>query len=95
MLGCRGAEVWATWQTLPAGTFLEADVGAATQPRGTHPPMIRILAMEGRSPEMIAKMLETASASLAAVLTIDADNVFASYEEMKPGRVAWGGRVRT
>ena len=94
-LGCREREVWATWETLPPGTFAEADQPAQTQPRDTHPPMVRILAMEGRTPEMIAKMLETVSASLAAALPIDADNVFARYEELRVGRVAWGGRVRT
>lgn len=93
--GCREREVWATWETLPAGTFFEADVGAQSQPHDTHPPMVRILAMEGRTPDMIAKMLESVSNSLAATLRIDADNVFARYEELRLGRVAWGGRVRT
>ena len=96
LLECEPRHVWATWETLPAGSFVEADAPQRAQPRDTHPPMVRILAMEGRSPEMIARMLECVSQSLAAMLpAIDADNVFARYEELRKGRVAWGGRVQT
>ncbi|MFN8177590.1 MAG: hypothetical protein U0167_06670 [bacterium] len=95
VLECPPRHVWATWESLPPGTFVEASVPAAVQPRDTHAPMVRILAMEGRSPEMIRKMLETVCGSLAATLEIDADNVFARYEELRAGQVAWGGRVRT
>jgi hypothetical protein len=94
-IGCPERQVWATWETVPAGWFAEAHVAPAVQPRDTHAPLVRILAMEGRSPEMIARMLETVSRSLAAVLPIDPDNVFARYEELERGRVAWGGRVQT
>jgi hypothetical protein len=91
---CPERQVWATWRTLPEGSFLEADVSAARQPPGSHPPMARILAMEGRSPELIAKMLESVASSLAAMLPIEPDNVFAVYEELHAGRVMFGGRVR-
>lgn len=94
VVGCPERQVWATWRTLPEGHFLEADVSAVRQPPDSHPPMVRILAMEGRSPETIAKMLESVAASLAAALPIEADNVFAVYEELHGGRVLFGGRVR-
>jgi hypothetical protein len=94
-IGCPPRHIWATWESLAPGSFVEASATAAVQPRDTHAPMVRILAMEGRSAEMIRKMLETVCASLAAALEIDADNVFACYEELRAGHVAWGGRVRT
>jgi phenylpyruvate tautomerase PptA (4-oxalocrotonate tautomerase family) len=93
-VGCPERQVWATWTTLPEGSYLEADVAAARQPHDTHPPLVRVLAMEGRSPEMIAKMLECVAGSLAATLPMDPDNVFAVYEELHAGRVYFGGRVR-
>lgn len=95
VLSCPPRHVWATWSTLAPGTFVEAHVTAAVQPRDSHAPMVRILAMEGRSPEIVRKMLETVSASLAAELSIEPENVFAQYEELRAGQVAWGGRVRT
>ena len=94
-LGCPPRHVWATWENLAPGSFVEANVTATVQPRDSHAPMVRILAMEGRSPEVIQKMLETVCASLAGSLEIDTDNVFARYEELRAGHVAWGGRVRT
>ncbi len=94
VVGCPERQVWATWRTLPEGSFLEAEVSAALQPTGSHPPMARLLAMEGRPPELIARMLESIAASLAATLPIDPDNVFAVYEELRGGRVLFGGRVR-
>ena len=94
VVGCPERQVWATWTTLPEGSYLEADVPAGRQPRDTHPPLVRVLAMEGRSPEVIAKMLETVAGSLAAMLPMDPDNVFAVYEELRGGRVYFAGRVR-
>ena len=93
-LGCPEREVWAVWETLAPGAYVEGSVPAAAQPRDTHPPMIRILSMEGKDDALVVRMLETVSASVAAALPIDADNVFARYEELRSGRVAWGGRVR-
>ena len=94
-LGCPARHVWATWETLAPGTFVEANVTAGEQPRDSHAPMVRILAMEGRPPETIRRMLEAVCASLASALEIDPDNVFARYEELRKGHVAWGGRVRS
>jgi hypothetical protein len=94
-IGCPARHVWATWETVAPGCFVEAAEAADVQPRRTHAPMIRILAMEGRSPEQVEKMLEAVCASVAAGLQLEPDNVFARYEELRAGRVAWGGRVRT
>lgn len=93
--GCPERQVWATWEEIPAGRFVEGDVPVATQPRDTHPPMVRVMAMEGRPPEKIAAMLECVCRSVAAMLPIDPDNVFARYDELRRGRVAWGGDVQT
>lgn len=94
-IDCPVRQVWATWATLPPGTYAEADSAPELQPRDTHPPMARILAMEGRDAAYITAMLESVSKSLAATLPIDEDNTFVRYEELRRGRVAWGGKVRT
>jgi len=93
-IGCPERQVWATWTTLPEGRFVEGEVATARQPRDSHPPVVRVLAKEGRDDETIARMLETVAGSLAATLPIDPDNVFAIYEELRGGKVMWGGRVQ-
>ncbi len=94
-VGCPERQVWATWETLPPGTYAEADAAPELQPRDTHPPMARILAMEGRDAEHVTAMLDSVARSLAATLPIDEGNTFVRYEELRRGRVAWGGKVRT
>lgn len=94
-INCPARQVWATWETIPSGSYVEAESALEVQPADTHPPMARILAMEGRDAAAITAMLESVSKSLAAALPIQPDNVFVRYEELRRGRVAWGGKVKT
>ena len=87
----RGA--WATWQELSPGHYVEGDVAADVQPGGSHPPLVRVIAFEGRPPELIEAMLETAARVLERELGLGEGNVFATYEEARSGRVHDGGRI--
>lgn len=91
-LGCRSDQVWVTWRTLDA--YLCQDEEPETQPRHSHDPILRIIAAKGREPQQIAGTLTGASIVLAGALGLDPGCVFAVYEEVKPGRVCTGGRVR-
>jgi hypothetical protein len=91
--GCPERQVWAIWRTVVDGHYVEGPIDAESQPASSHPPLVRVQALRGRSPEVIRAMLRAAAESLAASLDIDPDNVFVHYEEILPGRVLSGGRI--
>ena len=93
VLGEEPSGTWATWEEIPADRYSEGDVAAAAQPRETHPPLVRVIAFEGRSDEQVSAMLEAAAAAVAGELAIDPGNVFAVYDEARSGRIFTGGRV--
>jgi len=92
-LGCEERAVWATWQSIPAGHYVEGGVPAVRQPFDTHPPLVRVLLFEGRPPATIRALLEAAAAALAAALGIEPGNVFVHVEEMGAGTVHSGGNI--
>jgi phenylpyruvate tautomerase PptA (4-oxalocrotonate tautomerase family) len=86
-------QVWATWQEIAPGSYVEGDVPAAAQPDGSHPPPVRVMA-RGRGTEGTARLLAAVARAVAAALQLaDADNVFVVYEEMLPGRTHTGGEL--
>ncbi len=83
---------WVTWQTLPAGTYREGENDApAEQPAATHPPLVRINAFEGRSPETIARVLSAVAGAVVRELELDPGNVFVVWDELHAGRLHTGG----
>jgi phenylpyruvate tautomerase PptA (4-oxalocrotonate tautomerase family) len=93
LLGERPERTWATWETIGSGHYAEGGRAPAEQPRGTHPPLVRMLAFEGRPPELIERMLVCVAETLAHELDLEPGNVFVTYEEARSGRVYDGGRV--
>jgi hypothetical protein len=91
--GCPERQVWATWHTLPDGAYVEGRNDAERQPHETHPPLVRVLALAGRSPENVAAVLQAAGSSLAGSLGLEPGNVFVHYDEIPSGRVLAGGRI--
>lgn len=92
-LGVDERQVWGTWDGLPAGRYVEGGRDEDTQPHGTHPPLVRIMAFEGRSDAQIEGVLTRAAEILGDRLGIDPGNVFVHYEELRSGRVLAGGKV--
>jgi phenylpyruvate tautomerase PptA (4-oxalocrotonate tautomerase family) len=92
-LGCEERSVWATWQSLPVGQYVEGGVLASRQPFDTHPPLLRVLLFEGRPAATVRAMLEAAAAVLAAALGVEPGNVFVHVEEMRRGAVHSGGNI--
>jgi hypothetical protein len=84
---------WATWSELPPGRYAEADDAPALQPRSTHPPLVELVAFEGRPPALVARMLEAVADALARELRLEPGNVFVRYVEATGGRLYTGGRV--
>lgn len=85
---------WATWETLEPGRYVEGDTPATVQPRDTHPPLVEIVAFEGRDEAEIERILRAVADVLCDALGLEPGNVFATYTEARSGRVFSGGAVR-
>lgn len=86
--------VWGTWQTISPGLYVEGENPSRTQPVSTHPPIAECIAFEGRSSELIEKVLHTIADVLAEELRMERGNAFITYTEAKSGQVYTGGAVR-
>src|SRR3712207_2001193 len=90
--GCKPEQVWATWETLEPGCYLEGDRPAYSQPETTHPPIARLTCFEGKSPEVIERVLKAAAQTLSQELGIP-KNIFITYDEVLSGRVIAGDGI--
>ncbi len=90
-LGEEPSGTWATFRTLEH--YLEGRDEPDVQPRSTHPPLVRVIAFEGRSSEQIAELLRCVASVLAAEFQLEEGNVFVVYEEARAGRLYTGGDV--
>jgi phenylpyruvate tautomerase PptA (4-oxalocrotonate tautomerase family) len=84
---------WATWDELAPGRYSEGGDAPGRQPRDTHPPLVSLVAFEGRSDELVERMLTCVAYTLARALGLEAGNVFVTYEEARAGRIYTGGTV--
>jgi phenylpyruvate tautomerase PptA (4-oxalocrotonate tautomerase family) len=84
---------WATWQEIAPGRYAEGGDAPAFQPAATHPPLVELLAFEGRPPELVERMLETVAEVLVRELELEPGNVFVRYVEATSGRLYTGGSV--
>jgi hypothetical protein len=92
-LGEEPNAVWAVWRPLTAGAYVEGESVPDYQPRGTHPPLARLIGFEGRSAEQIETMLNCVARVLARELGLETGNVWAIYEEARSGRLFDGGAI--
>jgi len=91
-LGEEPSGTWVTWQTLAPGAYREGEHDAPLeQPPGTHPPIARISAFEGRSPERVARVLSAVAGTIVRELSLEPGNAFVVWEELQAGRVHTGG----
>jgi phenylpyruvate tautomerase PptA (4-oxalocrotonate tautomerase family) len=93
LLGEEPSGSWATWHEIPPGRYAEGGDAPAFQPAATHPPLVELVAFEGRAPELVQRMLETVAEVLARELELEAGNVFVRYVEVSGGRLFTGGSV--
>ena len=91
-LGEELSGTWVTWQTLAAGTYIEGDTrGPEQQPRATHPPIVRVLAFQGRPPEVVARVLSAVAETIVRELDLEPGNAFVVWDELQAGQVHSGG----
>jgi hypothetical protein len=94
VMGLKEKQIWATWETIQPGMFVEGSVAALVQPEATHPPVVNLIAFEGRPKELINRMLECVAQTLSEGLGIERGNVFLTYTEATSGRLYTGGEIR-
>lgn len=93
VLGCPPRTVWATWETLKEGWYVEADSAAAIQPHDTHPPLVEVFLKEGRPADVREQLLSTLALEICRGLGIEEGNAFITLREVKSGDVYTGGSV--
>ena len=89
---CDPSQVWATWEEIPAGWYIEGTQDMDLQPESTHPPIAQLMCFEGSSPEQVEGLLEVASRTLSEALGLG-NNIFMTYHEAKSGQVVAGNGV--
>jgi hypothetical protein len=92
--GIKPTAVFATWTTINPGCFVEGGKPADIQPKATHPPIVTLTAFEGRTPEMVEKMIMGAVNALTTHLKLAPGNVFLTYTEAKSGMIHTGGQIK-
>lgn len=90
--GCEPQHVWATWQDLVPGYYVEGSTEATSQPNDTHPPICELLCFEGKSPNEVESLLSVAAKTLSSELGIP-NNIFITYREAKSGYVVAGNGI--
>lgn len=86
-------QVWANYQEIKPGHYVEGNTEAHIQPVGTHPPIVELIAFEGRDNNIIEKALITVAETLTKSLEIP-ENIFLTYKEASSGKVYTGGSLR-
>lgn len=89
---CEPKHVWATWEVLEPGYYLEGGLEALEQPCHTHPPICELTCFEGSSDSEIEKLLEITAETLSRELGIEG-NIFITYKEAKSGQVIAGNGI--
>lgn len=91
-LGEEPSGTWVTWQTLAPGSYREgADDAPLGQPAATHPPIVRVSAFEGRSPDVVARVLSAVAGVIVRELALEPGNAFVVWEDLTAGRLHTGG----
>lgn len=92
-LGEDQSGTWVVWRTVQPGAYVEGSTAAAVQPASTHPPLTRVIAYEGRAPEMISRILVAVAETLISELELSEGNAFVTWDEARAGQVYTGGVV--
>jgi hypothetical protein len=87
------SHIWSYWQFIERHMYAAGDSIAAVIQKETHSPIVEVIGFEGKSQELIEKMLKTIADVLAEGLTIERSNIFITYFEAKSGSVFDGGEI--
>ena len=94
IVGVPERSVWSTWQCLATEHYFEGPIGVAEQPLASHPPLVKFILFEGRSPEVIERTLMAMADVIVEGFKVEAGNVFISVHEARSGQLYTGGKIR-
>ena len=87
-------QVWATWDFIEPGNYVEGGKTADVQPDSTHPPIVNLLAFEGRPETLMEEVIVRSADVLSSELKLERGNVYLQFTETKSGRTYVGGELR-
>jgi hypothetical protein len=90
-LGVPLQRVGATWDTLNG--YVSGDREGESQEPAAFPPVVSIIAFEGRTPEQIRSVIEGVGAILARELGIERTNLFLTWNGVPSGCLETGGKI--
>lgn len=91
--GIEAKHIWSYWIFIERHLYAVGDSTAAAIQKETHSPIVEITGFEGKSDELIEKLMRTTAGFLAKTLEIEETNIFITYNEVKSGRVFDGGEI--
>ncbi|MFC1746064.1 hypothetical protein ACFL35_18875 [Candidatus Riflebacteria bacterium] len=83
-----------TWEIIDSNCYVEGEKLALAQPDDTHPPIVNVIMLEGRSLELIQKVLIQVATDISDSLKINSGNVFITYTEAQFGATYLKGSIR-
>jgi phenylpyruvate tautomerase PptA (4-oxalocrotonate tautomerase family) len=91
--GYEPRNIWSYWLFIDRHMYAVGDVTAAAIEPESHSPIIEITGFEGKSDELIAKIIRTVAKVISEEMQIEVSNIFITYNEVKSGRVFDGGEI--
>lgn len=84
---------WAIFEPVKPGTYAEGDCVWSASEAGRAAPLISITALEGRTPELKARVLQATACVVAESLAVPLEQVFAEYRDIPKGQAFSGGSL--
>lgn len=94
VLNVPAAAVRGVWRTIEPGRLVDGGSLVGSQPRASHPPVIRITALEGRPPQLIERLLQTLAEAAARGLGLSRGNVWIVCDVKPSGTLYTDGVIR-
>lgn len=90
--GCDPDQFWAVFQEIRPGEYYEGDLSSEEPGSGTHPPIVVLRALAGRTPAVRLAVCQALARVIGDALSIPPENVWIHWQEMQPSDVFAGGR---
>lgn len=92
-LGIPQNYCWVIFQAVAPGTYAEGDCVWDEADAGKAAPLISITALEGRTAELKARVLQATASAVAECLAVPIEQVFAEYRDIPQGHAFSGGSL--
>lgn len=81
------SKVWATFEEIRSGWMAEGGSSADHPGHETHPPLVLVRAIKGRTPEMVNAFMSAVSDAIGRGLGIPSANVWMQFVEMEKSSI--------